>query len=206
MRVGPKYKIARRLGEAVFAKTQTPKFALSEQRKERVQVKKKRRGGRSEYATQLIEKQKIRYSYGISERQLSNYVDKSYKRSTEVPQANLFRLLESRLDNVVFRLGFAMTRPFARQMVTHGHILLNGRRVNIPSALLNPGDVITLRPGSRTSRMFEGLPERAKEMKTPAWLILDPTTLTGTITREPGDDIEATNLNFGAVVEFYSRV
>src|SRR3989344_2177631 len=131
MRIGPKFKIARRLGSRVFSKTQTTKFSISGSERKTGKQGGRRPKALSEYGQQLIEKQKARYTYGLKEHQFANYVKniKAKKGSTSV--AELYRALESRLDNVVFRLGIAPTRSFARQMITHGHITLNGRRVNI---------------------------------------------------------------------------
>ena len=207
MRTGPKYKIARRLGDAgIFSKTSNPKFALSRERKERTKSRGKRRGGRSEYGTQLIEKQKVRYTYGINERQLSNYVKRSRKDKKIAPGISLYKFLESRLDNVVYKLGFASTRSFARQMVSHGHIMVNKRRVTIPSFQVSIGDTVTIREQSKSSKGFVGLPEKLKECQVPAWAVVDIIALSGKITKEIGEVDEARTLNLGAVIEFYSRV
>ena len=122
MIIGPKFKIAKRLGAQIFEKTQTQKFALSEAR--RGQRQGRRRGNISDYKRQLIEKQKLRFTYGISEKQLRRYINEATSKSHQ-PIALLMSRLESRLDNVVYRLGLAKTRQFARQMVSHGHILVN---------------------------------------------------------------------------------
>src|SRR5262245_8692490 len=129
MKIGPKYKIAKRLGAPVFEKTQTQKFALSEARKAK-NVRKKRGGAASDYSKQLTEKQKMRYTYGITEKQLRRYVDEAAATGHQ-PIALLIARLESRLDNVVYRLGLAPTRLGARQMVSHGHVTVNGRKLTI---------------------------------------------------------------------------
>src|SRR5690606_30165190 len=147
MKIGPKYKIARRLGAPVFEKTQSQKYALSLARKER--TSKGRPRAKSDYGKQLIEKQKARFSYGLTEKQFRGYVDKSL--SAKSPAQKLFSLLETRLDYTVFRAGLAKTRAQARQAVSHGHITVGGRRVTIPSILLTEGDVIGIRPGSAAS-------------------------------------------------------
>ena len=127
MKIGPKYKIARRLGPAVFEKTQTQKFALSEARHAAGKKRDKRSKALSDFGLQLIEKQRVRFSYGITERQLSNYVEKAIETKGN-PSENLFASLESRLDNVVYRMGIAHTRRLARQMVSHGHFVVYGKR------------------------------------------------------------------------------
>ena len=166
----------------------------------------KKRGGRSEYGTQLIEKQKVRFTYGINERQLSNYVKKSHKDKRIPPGVNLYRQLESRLDNVVYKMGLVTTRPFARQLVSHGHVMVNERRVTIPSYTVSVGDVISLRDQSKTSKAFVNLSERLKESQAPTWVNVDNDAFSGKVVKEIGEVDEARTLNLGAVIEFYSRV
>lgn len=201
MKTGPKYKIAKRLGAPIFEKTQTAKFALSEARQGRT---RKRGGQASDYKKQLIEKQKMRFSYGISEKQLSRYVKES-TTSSHQPIAVLIDRLETRLDNVVYRLGLAKTRAFARQMVSHGHVYLNGRKLNIPSHKVKVGDVITIREGSKNTNLFIGLTDTHDIASVPAWLTFDVKSLTGTVTGTPV--FEATSFMFDPeqVLEYYSR-
>jgi len=113
--------------------------------------------GKSEYGLQLREKQKVKFSYGLRERQFANYVKEASKKSGTETSANLFDILESRLDNVVFRLGLAESRSKARQIVTHGHIMINGRRVNIPSCRMRPGDKLSVRPQSEGKGIFKDI-------------------------------------------------
>lgn len=203
MIIGPKYKIAKRLGSPIFEKTQTQKFALSEARGG---MKKRKHGGgqASDFKRQLIEKQKMRYSYGISEGQLSRYVEESLEHSSDPVKALMTRL-ETRLDNVVYRLGLAKTRRFARQMVSHGHITVNGRRVTVPSFQVKVGDTIAAREGSKDSALFADLTSRIDLASIPAWLRLDPATVTGEMTGMP--IFNATEVVFDPeqVFEFYSR-
>ncbi|HVS79774.1 MAG TPA: 30S ribosomal protein S4 [Candidatus Paceibacterota bacterium] len=204
MKVGPKYKIARRLGAAVFEKTQTSKYAASESK--RGAVRTQRRGGaKSDFGLQMLEKQKARYSYLVTEKQFANYVKAALasKGTENVP--TLFKLLESRLDNVVLRSGLAHTRPLARQLVSHGHIMVNGRRVTIPSFQVKMGDVVSIRPGSRSSKVFSALDERLKAISIPAWLKLDADK--GEVTVQGAPQMQNANLLFdlNAVFEFYSR-
>src|SRR3989344_7937940 len=159
MLIGPKYKICKRLGGGVFEKCQTQKFALAEGRR-----KDRREGGGrrnlSDYGRQLLEMQRIRFMYGLGERQLYSYVKKSREGATADPMAPLYQRLELRLDNVVYRLGFAHTRRLARQMVAHGHIRVNGHRMTIPSHTVRVGDSIAVREGSQSGTLFTSVRER----------------------------------------------
>jgi small subunit ribosomal protein S4 len=196
----PKYKIGRRLGAGVYEKCQTPKFIASAQRKAKSSTKRPK--PLSEYGQQLIEKQKVRFSYGITERQLSNYVKEASVMKGSI-QEHLFELLESRLDNVVYRLGLAHTRRLARQMVSHGHFKVNGTRTTVPSYRVKANDVITPREGSKQSALFANVAEKMKVYKQPAWLTLAGDTIEGKITGKPKNTEGF--LNLGSVLEFYSR-
>ncbi|OHA58625.1 MAG: 30S ribosomal protein S4 [Candidatus Vogelbacteria bacterium RIFOXYD1_FULL_44_32] len=204
LRIGPKYKIARRLEEKIFSKTQTTKFAISGSEKSGKQ------GGRkktvSEYGRQLLEKQKAKYTYGVNERQFSNYVKEVRGLKNINTSSEMFRLLESRLDNIVFRLGLANSRLLSRQMVSHGHILVNGRRVTVPSARVRIGDKISVRVQSQQKGMFASLAERLKTYTTPNWLIFDDKSMAGEVKGSPEYGGNESNLNFASILEFYSRV
>jgi small subunit ribosomal protein S4 len=183
MIIGPKFKICRRLGSGVFDKCQSQKFMVSEAR----HSKGGRRGRRkqpSEYGLQLIEKQKIRFTYGLSEKQLSNYVKKAVVAKGIPASDKLFELLETRLDNVVYRTGLAHTRPLARQMVSHGHFLVNGKRTTVPS-------------------LFTNAAAKLEKFKSPVWLSFDVKKMEAKITGRPKN--EDTFLDFNTVLEFYSR-
>ena len=201
MKIGPKFKIAKRLGAPIFEKTQTQKFALSQARGGR---EVKRGGQMSDYKRQLIEKQKMRFSYAITEKQLRRYVDEAIA-SGHQPVAHLMERLESRLDNVVYRLGFAKTRQMARQMVSHGHIIVNGKRLNVPSHKVRKGDVITVREGSKASGLFVELAEKHEGAAVPTWLSLDIKKLTATILGVPVYNPSETLFNPDQVMEYYSR-
>jgi small subunit ribosomal protein S4 len=202
MIIGPKYKIAKRLGAPVFEKTQTQKFALSEARSART---KTRRGGpASDYKRQLTEKQKMRFSYGITEKQLRRYVDEALAKGHQ-PIGLLIARLESRLDNVVYRLGLAKTRRLARQLVAHGHITVNGRRLNIPSHRVSVGDTVAVREGSKQSPVFESVRTAEEAPTTPSWLALDLKSLAGTKKAEPTYEPSETIFDPQQVLEFYSR-
>lgn len=198
MRIGPKYKIARRLGAPVFEKTQTQKFALRE-------GNKKIRSGRpkSDYGLQMNEKQKARMFYGVTEKQFAKYVKQALDKEG-TPAANLLNNLEKRLDNVVWRAGFAPTHRSARQFVAHGHFLVNGKKTYIPSYAVKAEDVISIREGSRQSKLFAELEAKLLETQAPAWLKVDPKKREVTV---KSDNIEAQELLFdlGQVIEFYQR-
>jgi small subunit ribosomal protein S4 len=166
MRTGPKYKVARRLGTSVYDKTQTQKFALRSGSKD---SKAKKRPG-SDFGLQLIEKQKARLTYGLGERQFKNLVEKVQNKKGVNINEVLVQELERRLDNAVYRLGFASTRQASRQMVNHGHINVNGKRNSIPSYKLNIGDVITIRESSKNKNIFKDLEEKTKNINVPSWI------------------------------------
>ncbi len=198
---GPKYKICRRLGAGVYEQCQTQKFVLSEGRHKKIGMKKPK--ALSGYGAQLIEKQKIRFSYGVSEKQFSNYVKRATATKGGSPAERLFGFLETRLDNVVYRLGFAHTRALARQMVAHGHFVVNGTRTTVPSYTVRAGDIITVREGSKKSALFANLAAKMKTYTVPAWLSLNAETLTATVQSYPKNT--ESFLDFNAVLEFYSR-
>lgn len=202
MKIGPKYKIAKRLGAPVFEKTQTQKFAVSEAR---AGMKNRgRRGMTSDYKRQLIEKQKMRFTYGITERQLSRYVKEAFETGHK-PISQLIGRLESRLDNVVARLGLAKTRRLARQMVSHGHILVNGRRLNIPSHKVKVGDTISVREQSKNSPLFTEIKEELLSHVPPHWLKMNAKEFMGEKTAEPTYEPSETLFDPQQVLEFYSR-
>ena len=157
----------------------------------------------SEYATQLKEKQKVRFVYGVLERQFRNYYEKA-SNMKGVTGENLLQLLERRLDNVVFRLGIGNTRRHARQLVTHSHILVNGQSVNIPSYSISAGDVITIKQKSREMEHFKALREGNKTL-VPKWLSFNAAELTGTVITLPTREDVDLPLQENMIVEFYSR-
>jgi small subunit ribosomal protein S4 len=202
MKIGPKFKIAKRLGAAIFEKTQGPKFAISQARAGRTV---NTRGGQvSDYKKQLIEKQKMRFTYGITEKQLRRYVDESIKSGNQ-PILQLMQRLESRLDNTVYRLGLAKTRQQARQVVSHGHIFVNGKRLSIPSHKVRVGDVVTVREGSKSSGLFDLLAETHEGTTIPAWLTIDIKKLTASVVGVPVYNPTETLFDPQLIMEFYSR-
>jgi small subunit ribosomal protein S4 len=201
MQIGPRYKKARYLGAPVFSKTQTQKYAIRSQQKDK---NAKRKRGKSEYGQQMMEKQKARYSYGVSGGQFTNYVKMSLQTTGDNAK-NLIRLLEGRLDNVVLRAGFTQSRSAARQMVAHGHITVNGKKVTIPSFQVSVGDKVSIREGSKGKALFAKLDDELKASKSPAWLSVNPGTREIKVEGEP--TAESTDLLFDvrAVLEFYTR-
>jgi small subunit ribosomal protein S4 len=199
-----KYKIAKRLGAGIFDQTQTQKFALSEARSRDA---KRGRGGRggSDYGRQLLEKQRVRFTYGISERQLRNYADKAMQSAQ--PAATLFTLLEMRADNTLYRAGFAPTRRAARQALSHGHVMVNGRRTTTPSHALRVGDKLSIREGVRKSPLYAALSDKPAEERrsAPNWISADPALLNAEITKSPAYAPAESSLDFATVFEFYSR-
>ena len=197
-----KYKIGRRLGAGVFEKCQTTKFAISEARHVK-NLKGKRPKPLSGYATQFIEKQKVRFMYGISERQFSNYIKEAVAHKSASTTEYLFELLENRLDNVVYRLGLAHSRRLSRQMVSHGHIIINGKKTTIPSQRVQVGDIIMVREGSKKSVLFSDMVNKMKEYTCPNWLTFNAESLSGKIQGKP-KNIEG-YIDLNTVLEFYSR-
>lgn len=204
MIIGPKYKIARRLGANIFEKTQTQKFALRSEQKGQKGGQGRKPRAKSDYGLGLIEKQKARYSYGITSKQFTNYVNKATEKKGNSAEL-LINLLESRLDNVALRAGYATTRQAARQMTSHGHLTINGKIVTIPSYQVKAGDVIGIREGSKKKALFTTLDERLKTIKIPAWLKLNFDKKEVTIDGIPNVLQSELMFNVGAVLEFYSR-
>ena len=158
----------------------------------------------SEYGIQLREKQKVRRAYGVLESQFRKYYDVAANMHG-VTGDNMLQLLERRLDNVAYRLNFGESRPMARQLVTHGHIRVNGKKVDIASYQVKVGDVITLRDKTRDIELFKTLREQGVSRTIPKWLELDAETLTGKVVALPQrDDIDLT-IEEHLIVEFYSR-
>ena len=204
MITGPRYKIAKRLGASVFEKAQTQKFALSADRS--MKNKKRGRGGRqSEYGKQMLEKQKVRITYGLTERQFRNYVRKALAAKGKKPIEHLHELLEMRLDNVVWRLGLAKTRRASRQMVSHGHVCVGGKKSRVPSQELRVGDRIAVRDGSKEHGGLVGFSERFFETPLPSWLSWDPKKMEGSVTVLPTAASSSPAGDLVSVLSFYTR-
>jgi small subunit ribosomal protein S4 len=201
--VKSKYKIAKRLGAGIFEQTQTQKFALSEARSKN---SKKERGGRrggSDFGRQLLEKQRVRFTYGLSEKQLANYAEEAF--SQKDPSLELHRALEMRADTIMYRSGFSASRRAARQAISHGHATINGVRITRPSHRLKIGDKLEIRSGNRTSPLYAGLAEKEDKRAVPAWLSIDISTLRAEVTGEPRYSQMEAGLDYPTLFEFYSR-
>ena len=165
---------------------------------------KRRRRQDSEYGIQLREKQKAKFIYGVLEKQFHMYYEKA-RRMNGVTGSNLMSLLESRLDNVVFRLGFARTRKEARQTVSHGHIFVNGRRVDIASYRVRPGDVVAVAPKAKDMLVIKSALVSAENRQVPSWLELDIEKLQGTVLNIPSRDQIDMDIQEQLIVELYSK-
>lgn len=204
MKIGPKYKIARRLQAPIFEKTQTQKFSLREERKSKNKKRSFRRQ-KTDYGIQLNEKQKARMFYCVTEKQFSKYVKQALEKKATSPTTNLLKSLEHRLDNVVWRAGILPTHLSARQAVAHGHFLVNGKKVYVPSFSVTLKDRITIREGSKGSKLFSELAEKMKETQSPDWMVWDSTK--GELSIKEGKIAEKADLLFdlGQVIEYYQR-
>lgn len=201
MKIGPKYKIARRLGAPVFEKTQTQKFRVKSEAK----AKAKKGKTKSSFGLQLIEKQKARFTYGITAKQFGRYIKEVIDSKTTHGTEELYKKLETRLDNIVYRLGLASTRRFARQLVSHGHILVNGIKSTVPSTKIYEGDVVSVREGSKKTKAFADVAEKSKNSSVQPWLTFDIEKMSGTVTKLPtlaGQDVL---FDLGQVLEFSKR-
>ena len=212
--LSPVCKLCRREGEKLYLKGErcfTPKcafekraFAPGQHGKTSGRGRNASRTGESDFARQLRAKQKARRVYGVLERQFHRYYETALGRRG-LTGLNLLQILESRLDNVVFKLGFTSSRSQARLLVSHGHFMVNGRRTNIPSMLLKEGDQIAVRECSTKLTYFNEMPACAEKRTSPAWLTRDIKTMSGAVSRMPDrPEIEGT-LNEQLIVEYYSR-
>lgn len=206
-----KCKICRRAGEKLFLKGErcfTPKCVMNTRAYPpgKLDSEKKHKSPVSEYGFQMREKQKIKNIYGVSEKQFVSYINNSEKLAATNkihPTLAIYIGLESRLDNVVFRMGLAKSRSLARQIVAHGHILVNGKRLSIPSHRVRIGDVISIREGSKGSKLFTDLATRLKDYNTPNWISFDISKLEAKVNSLP-KEIES-GFDFAKVLEFYNR-
>ncbi|MBE6410185.1 MAG: 30S ribosomal protein S4 [Akkermansia sp.] len=198
---GPTAKISRRFGVELFGASKA--FARRPfppgQHGARAGRKKK-----SDYGIMLAEKQKLRFMYGVLEGQFRKYYEEASRRRG-VTGDILLQLLELRLDNVIYRLGFASTRAAARQMVSHGHVTVNGRKVNIASYSCKPGDVVAVAAKARSQALANRYVELAANATTPDWIEVDAAKLTGKIARVPSVEEIAPIVNVQLIVELYSR-
>ena len=199
-------KLCRREGQKLFLKGErcySSKCAIERRNYapgQHGQARKKQ----SDYGNQLREKQKAKRFYGMQETQFRNLFDKAAKKPGKTGE-NLLILLETRLDNVVFRLGLASTRKQARQVVRHGHITVNGKRCDIPSALVNENDVVAVAEKSRSNEFFKAQAESNNALSTPAWITVGADSFTGTVNRFPASEDFDVPVDSQAIVELYSK-
>ncbi|MDQ3005368.1 MAG: 30S ribosomal protein S4 [Chloroflexota bacterium] len=212
--LGPVCKLCRREGEKLYLKGErcfTPKCSVEKRSFPPGQHGRtgsrgggNRTGRESDYLRQLRAKQRARRVYGVLERQFRRYYEVALQRRG-LTGLNLLQILESRLDNVVYRLGFASSRAQARLLVTHGHFTVNGRRTDVPSMLLRDSDVVAIRDGSRVLEYFKGLGDLANARTSPSWLNRDTKQMSGAIQRLPERAEIDGSLNEQLIVEYYSR-
>ena len=208
--LGPVCRLCRREGEKLFLKGErcySPKCAFERRGFEPGQHGRTAQGRSdrtSDYARQLRAKQKARRIYSIFEHQFQRYFGLAQRRRG-LTGLNLLQTLETRLDNVVFRLGFAVNRAQARLLVSHGHFMVNGRRTDVPSALMHPGDEISVRAGSRNTEYFKALTAVAEPRNVPVWMERDLKNMSGKVLRLPERAEVDGNLNEQLIVEYYSR-
>ena len=205
-----KCKICRRLGAKLFLKGErcfSPKCAMIKSPYPPGEKRKKRGGGLSEYAKELAEKQKIKNWYNLRERQLRNCVKDilKEKNAKESALTLLIQRLESRLDNVVFRLGFAISRKQAKQLVTHGHFLVNGKRVDIPSCQTKKGDIISLHSSFKNKKFLKDILPSLKKHQPPSWLKFNVEKIEAEIIGQPSLIEVAPPAEISSVFEFYSK-
>jgi small subunit ribosomal protein S4 len=204
---GPVCKLCRREGVKLFLKgdrCMSSKCAIERRNTRPGQHGQARPRKQSGYALQLREKQKVRRTYGVLERQFRRYYQGAARRKGKTSE-NLLQMLEMRLDNVVFRLGFGDSRAQARQLVAHGHFQVNGRKTDIPSALCKPGDEIAVREGSKNLEFFKTRALLVTQKGVPAWLRLDPNALSGHIQALPSRQELELPFDESLVVEYYQR-
>lgn len=203
--IGPKCKLSRREGTDLQLKSGVKPFDVKTKKHAKAPGQHgQSRAKQSEYSLQLREKQKVRRMYGVLERQFSNY----YKEAARVKGAtgeNLLKLLESRLDNVVYRMGFGSTRAEARQLVSHRSITLNGRRVNIASIQVKAGDVIAVHEGAKTQLRIKNAIELAAQRGIPSWMEVDNSKFEGTFKAAPDRSDLPAEINESLIVELYSK-
>ena len=203
---GPNCRLCRRVGEKLFLKGDrcaSPRCAI-ERRRTPPGTRGMRHRRVSDHGVQLREKQKARYIYGVLERQFRRYMEEAFRKPGVTGQY-LLQALERRLDNGVFRLGFAESRKQARQLVLHGHFQVNGRKTNIPSYNLRPGDLITWKEAHKQKDFFKVLTDGIPRRPVPEWLRLDVANMSGTVTSLPGEEDVMSTIDSRLIVEYYSR-
>lgn len=201
--IGPKNKLARRFGVNLGLKTNAAKVAKRLAQPPGVHGPKKRPGGGSTFGKQLIEKQKAKIVYGLRENQFRRYVQEA-TRKTGDSGVTLQQILERRLDNMVYRLGFAVTRAQARQMVGHGLFFVNGKKMDIPSYIVNTGDVVSVRPIKAKKKIFELTADNLRSKELPSWLVLDLDKKEGKVLHDPAPEDFDKVFDVKLIIEYYS--
>ncbi len=202
-----KCKQCRRAGEKLFLKGErcyTAKCAMVKRNYPPGFHGPKGRRRQTDYGLQLNEKQKAKRQYILLEQQFKLIFEKARRQSGNAGE-NFVKLLEMRLDNTIYRLGFAFSRPQARQLVNHGHFTVNGRKVNIPSCQLKKGDTIKIKSNKKQAKIFKNLSEKLKKKEVPGWLHLDTKELTAKVLHQPNMEAINPNFNVQMIVEYYSR-
>lgn len=208
--IDSKCKICRRIGVKLFLKGErclSPKCSMVRKPYPPGQKRKRRARTLSEYGKELKEKQKLKNWYNLKEKQFRKYVKEVLEARGRIEDTELLltKILESRLDNVVFRLGFAVSRTAARQMISHRHFLVNSRPVNIPSYLVKKGDKIKISPKSSKKTIFRNISTVLKKHKTPSWLELNAEKLEGRVINEPSFEEAGLPAEISSIFEYYSR-
>lgn len=200
---GPKNKIARRFGVNLGLKTNAAKVAKRLNQPPGAHGPKKRAGAQSSFGKQLLEKQKAKVVYGLRERQFNRYATEATRLEGD-SGVNLMQLLESRFDNVIYRLGFAKTRAQARQFVSHNMFTLNGKKMNIPSHIVRTGDVVALKSTKTKKKIFENITESLQQHEAPSWLATDAVAKTGKVLHKPQENDVEKLFDVKLIIEFYS--
>lgn len=205
--LNPKCKQCRRIGEKLMFKGErcsSSKCAMVKRNYPPGFHGSKGKKRQSDYGLQLNEKQKARKQYSLQEKQFKSIFNRADKQTGNTGE-NLLKLLEMRLDNAVYRLGFAVSRNQARQIIVHGHITVNEKKVNIPSFRVKTGDVIKIKDKKKNNNFFKGLNEKLNNVSAPGWLHLNSQELSGKVLHEPLASDLQTNINTQMIVEYYSR-
>lgn len=201
--IGPKNKIARRFRTNLNLKTNAAKVARRINQAPGVHGPNQRKKSLSSYGKQLTEKQKAKFLYGLCERQFRGYVERAGSMAGDTG-FNLQQLLELRMDNLIYRMGFASTRAQARQLVSHSMFRLNGKKMNIPSHIVSVGDVITLKENKKKKGIFEGLTERLEKHDLPSWVSVDAVAQSGKVTGKPMQEDFEKIFDVKLIIEYYS--
>ena len=198
--IRPKHKLCRLFGEKLC---DSPKCPITKRNYPSGQHgTERKRAKHSGFGKQLLEKQKVKRIYGLMERQFSNYVAEAARKTGDTSKY-LLSYLESRLDNVVYRIGLAKSRAGARQLVTHGHVTVNGKKLDIPSYRVRVGEVVALKEGMKKSKLFENITETLSKKEMPGWLSVDAKAISGKVLNAP--TVENPNFDANAIIGFYSR-